>query len=135
VTRIALFQHDEHEPMSEQRIVRKSLEEIKQDLISGKDRTDWDRVGALTDEEIERMVREDPDAVLVDDDWFQTTELVVPSTEKKRISIRLDEDVLSYFKQQGRGDQTRINDVLKAYVLSQRLKKQRETLEPDSDSA
>lgn len=121
--------------MSEQRIVRKSLEEIKQDLISGKDRTDWDRVGALTDEEIERMVREDPDAVLVDDDWFQTTEFVVPSTEKKRISIRLDEDVLSYFKQQGRGDQTRINDVLKAYVLSQRLKKQRETLEPDSDSA
>lgn len=31
-------------------------------------------------------------------------------------------------KEQGRGYQTRINDVLKAYVLSQRLKEQREAL-------
>jgi uncharacterized protein (DUF4415 family) len=121
--------------MSEQRIVKKSLEEIKHDLADGKDQTDWDRVGKLTDEEIKQIVREDPDAVLVDEDWFRTAELVVPSVEKKRISIRLDEDVLSYFKQQGRGYQTRINDVLKAYVLTRRLKKQREALEPDSNSS
>lgn len=57
--------------------------------------------------------------------------LVVPSGEKKRITIRLDEDVVDYFKRQGAGYQTRINDMLKAYVLSQRMKEQPEILEDD----
>lgn len=116
--------------MSEKRIIRKSAEEIEQ----MESRTDWARVDALTDEEIEQAVREDPDAELLDAEWFRTAQLVVPSSEKTRINIRLDADIVDYFKQQGRGYQTRINDVLKAYVLSQKLKAQREALEePDAD--
>ena len=108
--------------MSEKNIVVRELGDTEDD------RTDWERVDALTDEEIEQAVAEDPDAELLDAEWFRTAEPVVPSAEKTRINIRLDEDIVAYFKEQGRGYQTRINDVLKAYVLSQRLEEQREAL-------
>ena len=38
---------------------------------------------------------------------------------KKSTTIRLDAEVLDYFKSQGKGWQTRINDILQKYVNSQ----------------
>lgn len=101
--------------MSERHIVRKSADEL------GEGRTDWERVDALTDEEIEQAVREDPNQELLDAEWFRTAEVVVPG-EKKRITMRVDRDVLEFFKRKGRGYQTRMNAVLKAYVLHQKRK-------------
>jgi uncharacterized protein (DUF4415 family) len=48
-----------------------------------------------------------------------TLELPVP---KKPVSIRLDAEVLDWFKGQGRGYQTKINAVLKAYMKAQKQK-------------
>ncbi|MBB4301106.1 uncharacterized protein (DUF4415 family) [Rhodobium orientis] len=80
-----------------------------------KGKTDWERVKNLTDEEIERAAREDPDwEGLLDIDWSKAV-LVVPAP-KKAVSIRLDADVLDFFKQEGRGYQTRINQVLRSYM-------------------
>ncbi len=42
------------------------------------------------------------------------------SRPKKAISLRLDNEVLQWFKAQGKGYQTRINAVLKAYVKVQK---------------
>ena len=64
-------------------------------------RTDWARVDALTDEEIAEAVRGDPDAVPLDFDWSDAV-LVVPP-KKRAISIRLDEDVLDFFRAGGAG--------------------------------
>jgi uncharacterized protein (DUF4415 family) len=76
-------------------------------------RTDWARVDALTDAEIEASVRDDPDAPpIVDDDWFASATLVMPKP-KEQISIRLDRDVLEHFRQYPRY-QTRINAILRA---------------------
>lgn len=113
--------------MSETNIVRRSLEEIRQ----MESRTDWERLRQMTNEEIEEAARKDPDTVLLDEDWFRTARLVIPQGEKEQISIRLDRDVLDYFRASGRGYQTRINDVLRAYVLSKRMEEQREALEND----
>ena len=79
-----------------------------------KGKTDWARVASLTDEEIEAAVRDDPDAAPLDVDWSQAV-LVVPP-RKKAISIRVDPDVLDYFKKEGAGYQRRINAVLRSYV-------------------
>jgi len=49
------------------------------------------------------------------EDFFRNAKLWVPKT-KKMVSIRLDEDVLVWFKQQGRGYQTKINEILKMYM-------------------
>ena len=78
-------------------------------------RTDWSRLEKRTDAEIEKAMRADPDwAELADIDWDKA-EVVVPP-RKKAISIRIDEDVLSFFKKAGAGYQKRINAVLRSYV-------------------
>jgi uncharacterized protein (DUF4415 family) len=84
-------------------------------------KTDWAVVDALTDEEIEEAVRNDPDAVPLDFDWSKAV-LVIPP-KKKAISIRVDEDVLDYFKKEGAGYQRRINAVLRAYMQQKRKKR------------
>jgi uncharacterized protein (DUF4415 family) len=86
-----------------------------------KGKTDWARVDALTDKEIEEAVRNDPDAVPLDIDWSQAV-LVIPP-KKKAISIRVDEDVLDYFKKEGAGYQRRINAVLRSYMQQKRKKR------------
>jgi uncharacterized protein (DUF4415 family) len=75
----------------------------------------------LTDEEIEAAVRNDPDAVPLDFDWSEAV-LVIPP-KKTAISIRLDADVLDYFKQDGAGYQRRMNAVLRSYMEQKRKKR------------
>lgn len=70
----------------------------------------------MTDEEIERAVADDPDAApLLDAAWFASAKAVMPP-EKEMISIRLDKDVVSYFRSLGPGYQTRINALLRALM-------------------
>jgi uncharacterized protein (DUF4415 family) len=114
---IALFPQDEPRKMSEKRTTVVSDEELEE----MEDHTDWEALQEKTDEEIERAVEEDPDAVLLDEEWFEKAKLVVPASDKERITIRLDEDIVEHFKQGGPGYQSRINDVLRAYVTSKRL--------------
>lgn len=86
-------------------------------------KTDWAAVDALTDEEIEAAILKDPDAVPLDFDWSEAV-LVIPP-KKKAISIRVDEDVLDYFKTEGAGYQRRINAVLRSYMQQKRKAKKR----------
>ncbi|WP_454651352.1 BrnA antitoxin family protein [Bradyrhizobium liaoningense] len=88
-----------------------------------KGKTDWARVDALTDEEIAEAVANDPDAVPIDIDWSDAV-LVVPP-RKKAISIRLDEDVLDFFRRDGEGYQRRINAVLRSYMQQKSKPKKR----------
>ncbi len=81
-------------------------------------KTDWAALDALTDKEIEESVRNDPDAVPFDFDWSKAV-LVIPP-KKQAISIRVDEDVLDYFKHEGAGYQRRMNAVLRSYVEEKR---------------
>lgn len=84
--------------------------------------TDWDRLESLTDEEIASAIQDDPDTVALDREWFELAEYVDPTSEKTRVTIRLDANVVDYFKAQGKGYQTRINDVLRTYVVAQKVK-------------
>jgi uncharacterized protein (DUF4415 family) len=77
-----------------------------------------------TDEEVEASIANDPDwAELRDIDWSDAV-LVIPS-KKKAISIRVDEDVLKFFKSKGEGYQRRINAVLRSYMLQKARPKKR----------
>jgi len=89
-----------------------------------KGKTDWARVDAMTDEEVEAAIASDPDwAEFKDLDWSDAV-LVMPP-KKKAISIRVDEDVLDYFKSQGDGYQRRINAVLRSYMQQKAKPKKR----------
>jgi uncharacterized protein (DUF4415 family) len=57
----------------------------------------------------------------LDDNFWKKAKMVEP-IPKKSISIRLDTDILEWFKSQGKGYQTSINNVLRTYVEHQKSK-------------
>ena len=48
-----------------------------------------------------------------------------PGPTKKLLTLRVDDDVLAWFKGQGRGYQTRINTLLRAYMDANREQRRR----------
>lgn len=110
--------------MSTNSTTRITLDEIRLKRARGeKSETDWARIDALSDEDIERAMRDDPDwAGFEEIDWSKA-EVVFP-TPKKSISIRVDQDVVDFFKATGKGYQTRMNAVLRHYVHEQNKKRQ-----------
>jgi len=89
--------------MKKERIGRISLEEA----MELKGETDWERVDAQ--EYFEGADEDDFEL-----DW-DTAVLVIPEP-KQAISLRVDQDVLAFFKAEGPGYQTRMNAVLRAYM-------------------
>ena len=84
-------------------------------------RTDWGRVRALSDDEIEAAAASDPDAPPLDEAFWREARVVLPRpASKKHTGLRIDEDVLAWFRVQGRGYQARMNAVLRAYVEARR---------------
>ena len=83
----------------------------------GKIGTDWARLQRMTDAEIRAGVRRDPDARATDAEFWKKGRLVMPEP-KKSITIRLDADILRFFKRKPRY-QTRINAVLRSYMRGQ----------------
>lgn len=53
------------------------------------------------------------------DSFWENAQIVVPKA-KQPISLRVDPDILSYFKEQGGGHLSRMHAVLRAYVDAQR---------------
>jgi len=84
--------------------------------LKKRSRTDWDRLNSMTDEEIDYS-----DIPPLDEEFFRTGELCMPKA-KPLISIRMDPDILSWFKSQGKGYQTRMNSVLRMYMEAQTAK-------------
>jgi len=101
--------------MNEKRIVRRSRDELR------RGKTDIERLKKMTDAEIDTAIARDPDVMPADVDWSDA-ELVYPP-KKEPVSIRLDEDVLDFFRSGGRGYQTRINAVLRQFMSHQKEKK------------
>jgi uncharacterized protein (DUF4415 family) len=54
----------------------------------------------------------------LDNHFWENAKMVVP-VSKKAVSIRLDSDILDWFKSQGKGYQSTINSVLRTYVNHQ----------------
>ena len=75
---------------------------------------DLKRVDALRDQDIDYSDIPEPDA-----DFFRRARVVVPPG-KQQLTIRLDTDVLAWLKDQGKGYQSRINAILRAYYEAHR---------------
>lgn len=60
-------------------------------------------------------------SVLGNIDWSNAEAMSMP--KKTLISIRLDDDIIAFFKQAGSGYQTRINAVLRHFMEYQRRKR------------
>ena len=99
--------------MKEERTVRVSLDNLPKNT-----QTDWEKVKNMTETEIDAAAVSDPDAQPTDEAFWEDAQVVMPQP-KRAISLRIDDDVLEWFKSQGRGYQTRMNAVLRAYMEAQ----------------
>lgn len=100
--------------MKGERIVRRTTADRK------KGRTDWQRLGNMSDAEARRAAESDSDNPPWSEEHLRNARLVLPSsTGKVPLSIRLDREVIDYFKDRGPGYQSRMGAVLLSYVRSQ----------------
>ena len=76
-------------------------------------RADLARLRRVSDREIERT--SPPELSNLPDDFWQNARVVTP-VAKQAISIRLDTDVIAWFRATGPRFQTRMNAVLRSYV-------------------
>ncbi len=86
---------------------------MKKKLISPKSQTDFARLDKMKDEDIDLS-----DAPEITPEMFAKAIVrrgLKPRT-KKQVTLRMDSDVLNWFKKQGRGYQTKINLLLRAYM-------------------
>jgi uncharacterized protein (DUF4415 family) len=97
-------------------IVQYTAKQIEAKVARGEDRTDWRKANAMTGKKLEASIRADVDDVRGEPDW--TRAIIGRPAPKDHINIRIDHDVLEWFKSNGRGYQTLMNNVLRAFVQS-----------------
>jgi uncharacterized protein (DUF4415 family) len=86
---------------------------MKKENTSHKSQANWDRVDKLRDKDID--LSDNPE---ITPEMFAKAVLrkgLKPVVRKTQVTLRIDEDVLTWFKKQGSGYQTRINSLLKAF--------------------
>jgi len=82
---------------------------VKANNTKKRSKTDWKRIDAMRDEDID--FSEIPE---LGPDFYARA--IIWHGPKKQITLRVDPDVLTFFRKQGRGYQTVINAVLRRYM-------------------
>jgi uncharacterized protein (DUF4415 family) len=86
--------------------------------ISKVSKTDWNRIDALRDEDIDLS-----DIPEVTPEMFAQAVVrrgLGAEPRKEQVTLRVDADVLKWFRSLGRGYQTQINALLRAYMAASR---------------
>ena len=94
--------------------VRYTAEQLADLRSRGETRSNWAKAAALTNEEIEAQIAADPGEADMVIDWDSAT--VDMPQPKAVLNMRIDRDVLEYFRKMGKGYQARINAVLRSYM-------------------
>ena len=87
---------------------------MKKKTISNKSQTDWKCVDAQQNEDID--LSETPE---ISTEMFARAIVrrgLKPATRKTQLTLRVDSEVLDWYKQQGAGYQTKINALLRSYM-------------------
>jgi len=81
----------------------------------GPGRVDREQLDNMTEEEIMRT--SPPELANLPPDFWESA-VVVPPISKEPISLRVDDDVLQWFRKGGRRYQSRMNAVLRSYMIA-----------------
>lgn len=83
--------------------------------------TDWDRLDQLGDDDID--LSDDPELTAEQFARAFVREGLPPRPAKTQVTLRLDSDVLTWFRARGKGYQTQINDLLRAFMQAERQRR------------
>lgn len=87
---------------------------MKKSATSRRSRTDWKRLDSLKNDKIDLS-----DTPELTPEMFARAIVrrgLKPARRKQQLTIRVDSDVLEWYKKKGPGYQTRINALLRAYM-------------------
>lgn len=87
---------------------------MKKRSSSTTSRTDWQSVRAMKDSDI-KLSPEHPELDVKHITRMIVRRGLIPAPPKASVSLRIDADVLAWFKARGPGYQTRMNAVLRAF--------------------
>jgi len=110
----ASFPSGDREMAKRSNIVRHTADELAAIRTRGESRTNWAKAALITRAQLEKSVATDPDEGAMTIDW-ENSAVEMPEP-KVVLNMRVDRRVLDYFRKTGRGYQTRINAVLRAFV-------------------
>jgi uncharacterized protein (DUF4415 family) len=96
--------------------VRYTARQIKAKIARGEDRTDLRKASSMTGKKLEASIRADEDDIREEPDWTQAVRGI--PAPKAHINIRVDRDVLTWFRARGKGYQSLMNNVLRVFVES-----------------
>ncbi len=91
-------------------IIKRSLDELPP--LSAKSA---EEIAAMPDEDINT-----DDIPVLDDEFWKNARVRYPAEGKERLTIRFDEDMVQWFRGQGRGYQTKMNAVLRSFYEAHR---------------
>jgi len=77
----------------------------------------------LTAKELAAMPDEDintDDIPELDDEFWKNARVRYPAEGKERLTVRFDEDMVQWFRSQGKGYQTKMNAVLRSFYEAHR---------------
>lgn len=100
---------------NDENIKRYTASELREMRERGESKTDFAWIDRQDPADLERAALEQLAEDGIPEDWYKDAIAVRPDP-KKLISLRLDSDVVDWFRRQGPGYQTRINAVLRAYM-------------------
>ena len=86
---------------------------MSENATRGSSRTDWARVDAMTDEDID--FSDNPPAT---EEELARAQLRMPAS-RTSVTLELDTDVLAWYQTRGESFQKRINSILRAHMTSQ----------------
>jgi uncharacterized protein (DUF4415 family) len=99
-----------------------TADDLKAMRRRGEDRTDWAKIDAMTEADLERAIAEDEDQRDLEPDWTRA-ELVLPRPGQS-VHPSLEPEVVDFFKAGGTGHITRVQAVLRAYVDAQKRRRE-----------
>jgi uncharacterized protein (DUF4415 family) len=106
--------------VKKERTERATAEQIEAMRKRGELKSDWNAAAAMSQAEVERLADEDDGPL--PEGWEDTVQLGIPEPARQ-VHIRLDAEVLRWFKAGGPGYQTRINAVLRSFVRAKQGRK------------
>ena len=81
---------------------------------SKKSETDWARIDAMSDDYIDFSDIPPLTPEMFANAIVRKNFKIIP--KKRQLTLRIDQDVITFFKEEGRGYQTKINQLLRAYM-------------------
>ncbi len=94
---------------------------MKKRITSKKSQTNWTHLNTMKDKDIDLSDVPELTPELFAKAVVRHGLKSVP--RKSQLTLRVDHDVLAWFKDQGRGYQTRINSLLRAYMEAHRARR------------